>query len=94
MPIVMYALVLHRGGLPVHQDNGPLLAALDLDPDRGEVTKLQLERHLKGELRRQGVREEWWAEHELWVFPVDRDGSPERSARFRFALIDETEEGR
>jgi hypothetical protein len=86
VPIAMYALILHRGGRPVHQDNGPLLAALDLAPEWALVTEQRLNAHLRGELQRQGIRPDSWVEYELWVFPVDRDGQPQRNARFRWGL--------
>lgn len=92
MPIAMYALVLHRGGRPVHQDNGPLLAALDLAAEWALATERRLNAHLRAELLRQGIREQSWLEYELWVFPVDRDGQPERLARFRWGLPAEIDE--
>lgn len=94
MPAEYFALALYRGGYPVAQDNGPLLAVLDFAPHSALATRRQLNRHLAGELRREGVDEGRWGEYELRVFPVDRDGDPERNARYRWAfdLDDETGE--
>lgn len=90
MPSDYYALVLHRGGHPVHQDAGPLLAVLDFDSAWAQATKAQLNRHLAGELRRQGVSESQWGDYEMRVFPIGRNGEPERNPRYRWAW-DETE---
>jgi hypothetical protein len=91
MPSDYYALVLYRGGIPVHQDAGPLLAVLDFDPAWAQATKAQLNRHRAGELRRQGVDQRWWGEYEMRAYPIDRNGEPQRDVKYRWAW-DETDE--